>query len=153
MKRSRLEEKLNALAAPQIEALGYQFWGLTAPSAGSKSVVSVFIEAEAGVNVDDCAKVSRDLSVVLEMEDVIPGAYVLEVSSPGLERRFFSLEQLSGYIDRTVAVELTELVNERRKIKGRLVQVNDDGFEVEENDAPLRIEWKQVKSARLVHEF
>ncbi|WP_022660944.1 ribosome maturation factor RimP [Paucidesulfovibrio longus] len=153
MKRTRLEEKLYALAEPQIEALGYRLWGLLAPAAGNKTVVSVFIDADDGVNVDDCAKVSRDLGVVLEMEDVVPSSYTLEVSSPGLERRFFHLEQMRGFIDRTVAVELTELVNERRKIKGRLVQIGDGEFELEENGAQMRIEWQWVKSARLVHEF
>ena len=153
MKRTRLEEKLYALAEPQIEALGYRLWGLQAPAAGNKTVVSVFIDADDGVNVDDCAKVSRDLGVVLEMEDVVPSSYTLEVSSPGLERRFFNLEQMRGFIDRTVAVELTELVNERRKIKGRLVQIGDGEFELEENGAQMRIEWQWVKSARLVHEF
>lgn len=153
MKRSRLEEKLYALAEPQIEALGYRLWGLTAPAAGRRTVVSVFIEAEGGVNVDDCARVSRDLGVVLDMEDVMPGSYTLEVSSPGLERRFFQLEQMRGYVDRTIAVELTELVEERRKFKGRLVDVGEDAFELEENGAPVRIEWPRVKSARLVHEF
>ncbi|MGE4291859.1 MAG: ribosome maturation factor RimP [Desulfovibrio sp.] len=153
MKRTRLEEKLYALAEPQIEALGYRLWGLLAPAAGNKTVVSVFIDTDQGVNVDDCAKVSRDLGVMLEMEDVIPSSYTLEVSSPGLERRFFNLEQMRGFIERTVAVELSELVNERRKFKGRLVLVGDREFELEENGAPLRIEWQRVKTARLVHEF
>jgi ribosome maturation factor RimP len=153
MKRSKLEERLHALAESQVTALGYRLWGLTAPSAGHRTVVSVFIDADDGVNVDDCAKVSRDLGVVFDMEDAVPGAYVLEVSSPGLERRFFAPEQLRGYEDRTIAAELSEPVSGRRKFKGRLVRVVDDGFELEEDGAPLRIEWQQVKTARLVHEF
>lgn len=153
MKRSKLEQRLHDLAESQITALGYRLWGLMAPSAGKKTVVSIFIDSDQGVNVDDCAKVSRDLGVVFDLEDAIPGSYVLEVSSPGLERQFFELRQLRGYEDRTIAVELQDPVNERRKFKGRLLRVEDDTFELEDDGAPLRIQWQTVKKARLVHEF
>ncbi|MEF2145065.1 MAG: ribosome maturation factor RimP [Desulfovibrionaceae bacterium] len=153
MRRSKLETKLYELALPLVEALGYQLWGLTAPAAGSKTVLTLYVESDAGVNIDDCAKVSRDLGVLLEMEDIMPSAYTLEVSSPGLERRFFAVDQLRGYVDRIVAVELIEPMAERRKFKGRLVSVGDDCFELQEDGAPVRVEWERVKSARLVHEF
>lgn len=153
MKRTRLEDTLTELIRPQVEGLGFMLWGLTAPSAGHKTVVSLFIEAEGGVVLDDCAKVSRDVAVMLEVEDPIPGAFVLEVSSPGLERKFFEPGQLSGYEGRTLAVKLETPRDGQRNLKGTLLAIGGASFDLKVEDRTERIEFSETKSVTLVHEF
>ena len=71
------------LVAPVAEALGYELWGIEYLSHGKHSVVRIYIDSPDGVNVDDCAKVSRQVSSVFDVEDPILGEYNLEVSSSG----------------------------------------------------------------------
>ncbi|MBU1247627.1 MAG: ribosome maturation factor RimP, partial [Proteobacteria bacterium] len=75
MMKNRRETLLTQLAAPIVEGLGFTLWGVLAPAAGTKAVVTLFIEGPDGVNLDDCAKVSRDVGLAIEVEDAMPGAY------------------------------------------------------------------------------
>lgn len=168
MKMNRREKLITELALPIVEGLGFSLWGVHAPLAGKKAMVSVFIdtpgavvsreggprEERTGVNLDQCAQVSRDLGLAIEVEDAMPGAYRLEVSSPGLERRFFKLGQMSPYTGRKVKVELELPENGRKNFSATLVEVGE-GFFIVEDDEQIshRIGWDQVKKARLVHEF
>ena len=110
-----------------------------------------------GVTIAACAQVSRHLGTVLEAEDAVPGAYVLEVSSPGLERRFFSPGQLEAYLGRTVDVRLHQPQDSRRHLRGILSEIGAeagaDFFVVDEDGVRTRVAWEHVKTAHLVHEF
>jgi ribosome maturation factor RimP len=106
-----------------------------------------------GVTIATCAKVSRHLGTVLEAEDAVPGAYVLEVSSPGLERRFFAPKQLQAYLGRVVDVRLHQAQNTRRHFRGVLAEGGADFLVVDEAGVLTRVEWAHVKTAHLVHEF
>jgi ribosome maturation factor RimP len=106
-----------------------------------------------GVTIAACAQVSRHLGTVLEAEDAVPGAYVLEVSSPGLERRFFHPEQLPAYQGRTVDIRLHQAQGTRRHFRGLLAESGPDFLVVDESGAKTRVAWEHVKTAHLVHEF
>ncbi|MDQ7833875.1 MAG: ribosome maturation factor RimP [Humidesulfovibrio sp.] len=179
MTKTPLAERLTGIIGPAVRTLGVELWGVEFASAGSRMVVRVYIDAPAttgpaeppmqtegegeagldgqeqrtGVTIAMCAKVSRHLGTVLEAEDAVPGAYVLEVSSPGLERRFFNTEQLEAYIGHTVDVRLHQPQDGRRHLRGILAEVGADAFVVDENDVRIRIMWPHVKIAHLVHEF
>ena len=86
---SAREEKLRDLLAPTVEAQGFELWGLEHHSQGRHSLLRLYIDAEAGVDVDDCARVSEHVGALLDVEEPISGDYVLEVSSPGVDRRLF----------------------------------------------------------------
>lgn len=117
-----------------------------------------------GVTIDQCARLSRQLGLALEVEDVIHDAYVLEVSSPGLERPFFEAAQMAPYAGRTI--ELTLALPHaawpgRRKFRGDIVRVEGDTLTFlpdsapspDEAPAPLSVAWEDVKKAHLVHIF
>jgi ribosome maturation factor RimP len=112
-----------------------------------------------GPGIDQCAYISRHVGLALEAEDILPHAYVLEVSSPGLERPFFSLAQLARYVGNTVAVKLDsaqpELPN-RKRLRGKLLAVGELSFSLLVCDAPegtrLSINWDKVRKARLAPE-
>jgi ribosome maturation factor RimP len=131
------DEKIQALLEPAVEALGFTIWGLEYLSQGRNSLLRLYIDGEDGVNVDDCAAVSRQVSSILDVEDPISGEYTLEVSSPGLDRLLFQLEQYPAYVGEWIEIRLRVPFDGRRKFKGTLkgvegedivIQVEDDEF-------------------------
>lgn len=153
MTRSPLIERLAGYITPALEPLGVQLWGVEFASAGSRMVVRVYIDAEDGVSIAACAKVSRTLGAVFDAEDVLPGAYVLEVSSPGLERRFFTAAQMAAFVGSMVDVRLYEPQDGRRHLRGQLAGVEGDDILVDEAGQVTRVAFNRLKGAHLVHEF
>jgi len=109
-----------------VEALGFELWGLENLTQGKHSLLRVYIESENGVQVDDCARVSEQVGAVLDVEEPISGEYVLEVSSPGVDRRLFRLEQYPAYVGEEMEVRLRSPFEGRRKFKGILRGVEGD---------------------------
>ncbi|MFK7161703.1 ribosome maturation factor RimP [Marinospirillum sp. MEB164] len=120
------ETLLEQLLEPTVTSLGYEFWGLEFSGRGSQTLLRVYIESDAGILVDDCAKVSRQLSAILDVEDPIPGEYTLEVSSPGLDRPLFKLEHYQRYSGQSVQIKLRLAFEGRRKFTGVLKGVEGD---------------------------
>lgn len=119
------DQQLVEMLKPVVEALGFEFWGLEYIPKGKDSVLRIFIDSENGIHVDDCATVSRQVSGVMDVEDPISSEYNLEVSSPGLDRPLFTIEQFEKYIGGFVDVKLRYAFEGRRKFKGKLVGVED----------------------------
>ena len=86
------------IVQPTVEALGLKLWGVEHIQNGRYSVLRIFIDNEDTVNLTDCERASRQISAVLDVEDPISGEYTLEVSSPGLERPLFKLDQFLSLI-------------------------------------------------------
>ena len=107
MNQSPLAAAIADLAAPLAASLGLELWGVELAFSG-RGLVRVFVESEDGVSVDQCAELSRLLGLSLDVEDLVPGAYVLEVSSPGLERTFFTEAQLARAVGQRVEITLHE---------------------------------------------
>lgn len=136
-------QQLQTILAPVIEAMGFQCWGIEFISQGRHSVLRVFIEHENGIGVDDCEAVSRQLGAVLDVEDPISGEYTLEVSSPGMDRQSFTLEQFAAYAGHRVKVKMRVAVEERRNFQGILkgVEEQDVVVQVDEYEYLLPIEF------------
>jgi ribosome maturation factor RimP len=150
----RLEQKIESLVAPAIEALGLEFWGCEYISAGKDSTLRIYIDQfETGVTVDDCERVSRQVSAIMDVEDPISSAYMLEVSSPGLERPFFKPEQYTPYVGRKINVRSRVPILGRKKFKGELVQVGPDEIEVEVDREVYLIPFSSIEKANLVVEL
>jgi ribosome maturation factor RimP len=132
--------------------MGLTLWGIEHTGEGGRPVVRVYIEAGDGVTVDNCAQVSRALSVALDVEDMIPGRYVLEVSSPGLERLFFDPAQMVPYVGQAVDVTLEEAHEGRRHFKGELESVRGEEFTLLTEDGLVTLSWNSTKKARLCFE-
>lgn len=147
------DQQLNAMLAPTVVALGYEFWGLEYFTHGSQSVLRVFIDKADGINVDDCALVSRQLSAVLDVEDPIAGEYTLEVSSPGMDRPLFTLEQFARYIGEQVRVRLRMPFEGRRNFSGRLVGVEDEDIVVAVDEHEYLLPADMIDKAHIVPRF
>lgn len=159
-----ITERLTALAAPLVASLGLSVWGLEFIP-GGRGIVRLYIEGEDGATIDQCADVSRLFGLALEVEDVIPDAYVLEVSSPGLERVFFSPEQLAPHAGSDDYFELSLLhpvsgYPGRKKFNGRLLTAegsafsllpHDPGMPKDDTAAPVFFTWDEIKKIRRIH--
>ncbi|AHF01159.1 ribosome maturation protein RimP [Thiomicrospira aerophila AL3] len=149
-----LEQKIAGLVTPAIEALGMTLWGCEYIAAGKDSTLRIYIDRpDVGVNVDDCALASRQISAIMDVEDPISSAYYLEVSSPGLDRPFFKPEQYAAYVNKTVNVRTRTPEMGRRKFKGKLVEVQAEQILVEVDREVYEIPFSNIDKANLVVEL
>ena len=133
-----------------IQALGLDLWGVELLQQGKYSLLRIYIEREEGVTIEDCEKVSRQVSALLDVEDPIAGEYTLEVSSPGMDRPLFSIEHYSQYIGSEVDLKLRRPLDGRRKFKGQIIKVSGDivGLLVEGSEYDL--EFSDIEKASIV---
>lgn len=149
---ARKADKLSDLLAPSVEALGYEFWGLEYLQ-GKGAVLRIFIDHENGISVDDCAAVSHQVSGVLDVEDPISGEYNLEVSSPGMERPLFTLEQWGRYVGEKVQVRLLAPIANKRRFTAEISGVEDETILVNVDGEALSVPFTQVDRAHLIATF
>ena len=139
---------------PVVESLGYEFWGLEYIQ-GRGATLRIFIDRDSdeGVSVDDCALVSHQVSGVLDVEDPIPGEYNLEVSSPGMDRPLFTLEQWGRYIGEDIQIRLLAPVAGKRRLTATLTAIDGDDVLLDVKGEALRVPFAQVDRATLVAKF
>ena len=147
------ESLLNELLAPVVESMGYTFWGLEYLSQGKDTVLRVFIDHENGINVDDCASVSRQISSVMDVEDPITQIYNLEVSSPGMDRPIFTLEQYTSLAGNIIDVRLRMAFDGRRKFKGQLIGVEQEDIVLRVDDNEYLLPIELIEKANVVPQF
>lgn len=144
---------LEAVIAPVIIGLGYEFVGLEYLPQGKHSVLRLYIDRPEGVSIEDCAKVSHQVSSVLEVEtQVVRGEYALEVSSPGVDRKIFTLEQFPKFIGRTVHITVNAVVNGQRNFKGTLSAVNGTELLLDINGAVINVDVANIAQANVIDE-
>lgn len=149
-----VKDQIKDVIQPTIEGMGYILWGIEFKHVGRKSFLTVYIDKDGGVSIEDCSDVSRQISSVLDVEDLISYAYDLEVSSPGLDRLFFNIEQFKQYINEKIDIELNMPMDNHRKFKGLLVAVADNIVTVKlDDDTSLDIMYPNIKKARLVPNY
>ena len=110
---------------PAVTAMGCELWGIEY-SSGRGSTLRIYIEKEGGVELEDCERVSRQISSILDVEDPISTEYTLEVSSPGMDRPLYTLEQFARFAGETINVRLKVPYDGRRKFKGLLVGIESE---------------------------
>ncbi|MFZ7241345.1 ribosome maturation factor RimP [Avibacterium avium] len=148
-----LEEKLSDLLKGSIEDLGCELWGIECQRVGRFLTVRLYIDKEGGVSIDDCADVSRQVSAILDVEDPIADKYNLEVSSPGVDRPLFTLEQYQRYIGEEIVVHLRIPVLERRKWQGKLEKVENDMITLLVDGQPQVLVFGNIQKANVVAKF
>lgn len=146
---SAREDKLRALLQPTVEALGFELWGLEFLSQGRHSLLRLYIESEQGVHVDDCARVSEQVSALLDVEEPVSGEYVLEVSSPGVDRRLFRLDQCTAYVGEHLDVRLRRPFDGRRRFRGVLRAVEAEDIVLLVDDHEYLLPFTEIERAQL----
>ena len=144
-----LRDTLAALLAPLVEGLGYELWELEYSPGRGHGLLRLYIDAAAGITLDDCERVSRAASELLDEEDPVPGQYTLEVSSPGLERPLRTARQFARFVGETVYVETVQAVEGRRRFKGALTAAGAATVEVEVDGQRWTLPISGIRKAHL----
>jgi ribosome maturation factor RimP len=144
---------LTNLLQPLVKDLGYEFVGLEHRSNPKNPALVLYIDRPEGIAVDDCERVSREVAALLDVEDPIPGHYNLEVSSPGLDRPLFTLEQFEQFSGETAQVSLFAPLQGRRKFKGRILGVADGKVQLDQDGSAVELDMGNIAKARLVPDY
>ena len=140
---------IKKLLEEDIERLGYKIWGLELFGRRSKQTLRIYIDKNVGISIEDCEAVSKHVSKVLDTENDFSENYVLEVSSPGLDRKFFYDDQYKNYLNESLKVTFFDSQN-KKTIQGRLVEVDKKSIKLEMKEDPLRIPFSSIIQANLI---
>ncbi|TPQ26466.1 ribosome maturation factor RimP [Methylomonas sp. EFPC3] len=146
-------EHLVDLIEPIVEGLGYECVGIEYNPHPSHGMLRVYIDNEQGILLDDCTKVSHQLSGMLDVEDPIPGEYQLEVSSPGADRPFFKLSQFQRFIGSKVNISLFKPIDKRRKLTGEIKSVDGETVVIQEGEKLFSVPFQAMSKARLAPDY
>ena len=147
------QSQLEALVEPIVESLDYRLWGIEFVSRGRNSLLRIYIDADDGISLEDCEKVSRQVSAVMDVEDPITDEYTLEVSSPGLDRPLFRLEQYQMMVGHTVNIRLRVPFEGRRKYRGIIKGIEDQDVVVEVDAHELLLPVDSIEKAQVIPQF
>ncbi len=150
MDKESLHGRLRGIAEDAAGKSGIELVHLEISGTKRDAVVRIYIDKEGGVTLDDCSRVSRDVEEVLDQEDIIPSRYVLEVSSPGIERELYSLSDFEKFAGHLIKVKAKESVNGQKTFVGNLVGVNGQEITIEERTiGMLSLDYSNIEKANL----
>lgn len=152
MNRAIDKTGLVGLLEPLLESLGFELVDLDL-IVGKRGLLRLFIDQEGGIDLADCELVSGQVGAFLDVEDVVPGSYTLEVSSPGLDRRLRTLDHFERFKGEEAKLELKRSHDGRRRLKGRLGGVEGELVVLEVEGEIWRLELPEIATARLVPQF
>lgn len=149
-------EVIQKIVEPVIIALGLRLWGIEYLGQGRHTLLRIFLDKDGGINIEDCAEASRQISSILDVEDPIKDEYTLEVSSPGLDRTLFRPEQYRLYLNSLLKLRLSGSAGGRRNFTGVLQDVTgqDDAVEIviRLGEELLKFPFHAIEKASLVIE-
>ncbi|MEM6465104.1 MAG: ribosome maturation factor RimP [Pseudomonadota bacterium] len=148
--KASMDRRLAAIVQPTIEGLGYELVRLRYMG-GKKPTLQIMADTPGGgIEVDDCAKISRAISAVLDVEDPIEGEYSLEVSSPGIDRPLTRLKDFEAFEGYKVKLQTSELIEGRKNFKGILAGVQDGEVLLEIAEGTIGLDFDWLTDAKLV---
>jgi ribosome maturation factor RimP len=147
-------EELENLIEPLLKERGFELADLEVSRQGKRLLLRFFIDRiEQGITVDELAEVNQELGALLDLESRLNESYILEVSSPGLDRRVRKLKDFLKYLNQDLLVEATEKINDRRHFHGRLVGADSQGITLVINSESVFIPHNKIKRANLEYRF
>lgn len=145
--------KVETMLQPVVESLGYELVGIEYGDQGRGMLLRVYIDQDEGITLSDCEAVSRRVSALMDVEDVIAGHYDLEVSSPGLDRPLFKPEHYERFVSQKVKIVMSVPLMGRRRFTGILEAFENNTAVVLVDNEVYELPFADVASARLVPEF
>lgn len=150
----QLIETLDNALREAIESMGYVLWGIEILQSPKGMTIRIYIDHKDGISVDDCQAVSHQVSGILDVEDVIIDQYTLEVSSPGADRRLFSLEQVQCFEGFEVKGRFKDLIEGYRKFqKAELKKVDQSQLTLAFDDKLVDVDFDQIEWIRIAPKF
>ena len=145
-----MQNRLDDIVKNTVEGLGFELWGYEYRPHSESALLRIFIEKSVGISVDDCASVSRQVGAVLDVENIIPVAYILEVSSPGMDRVLFKAEQYQDYLGQSLKIRTRTRIDDRRNFKGSLISASESVVTIKVDNQEFEIPYESIDRARLV---
>jgi ribosome maturation factor RimP len=150
----RIVSEVSALAEGLVGEYSMEVVDVEFKFEGRRWILRVYIDKEGGVTVDDCANVSRELGDLIEAKDIIDCHYVLEVSSPGLDRPLKKERDFMRSVGQMVRLKTSRPINKRRNFTGRLTNVSEGIISLlVDNDNLVQLPLEEIDKARLEYEF
>lgn len=154
MSQQKIDERIREIAAGSAKKNDLELVHVQAKGAKSNLTIRVFIDKEGGVTHDDCVRVSREIEAVLDAEDFIPSTYLLEVSSPGLERELFRLNDFEKFAGEKAKVRTHAPIDGQRNFRGRIVKVEGEKIVFEDKTSgEVSFSYSEVAKANLEIDF
>tara|TARA_B100000965_G_scaffold208360_1_gene174123 strand:- start:13 stop:492 length:480 start_codon:yes stop_codon:yes gene_type:complete len=147
------KEKIKEIIEPIVQDHGCDFWGLELSQGKNMPTLRVFIDAINGATIDDCEKISRDLNLELSLDSDFIDDYVLEVSTPGLDRKFFYSYQLNDFIGNKLKIRLKEKINEKKTFKAILESVDNNSLGLNIGKEKLTIDFGTIDICKLMPNY
>jgi ribosome maturation factor RimP len=147
----RGQERLSKLIGPVVVGLGYEL--VAVEYDGRLKVLRVYIDHEQGITLDDCTRVSNQLSGFLDVEEPVQGHYQLEISSPGLDRPLHERAHFERFKGQVIRLQLVRAFDNQRKFKALLLGMAGDDVVLQDGEKTLHIPFENIEKARLVPQF
>jgi ribosome maturation factor RimP len=144
-----LKNEITDIIKPTIVSMGYELWGLSIGQQNNSLKFTLYIDSKNGINIDDCVKVSNQVSHILDIDDEFNAEYILEVSSPGFDRVLITQDHFEKYINEKVKMKLKWLVQNRKNIKGLITSVTSEYVVISDDKDSYEIKYDSIDSARL----
>jgi ribosome maturation factor RimP len=148
-----IAEQVAGLVEPALEHMGFELVEVEYLLGHGKWVLRLYIDREGGVTLDDCARVSREIGDLIDVKDIIVHKYVLEVSSPGLDRPLKKEKDFEHAIGKKIKVKTVTSVKGRRNYTGYLRNFQKGILYMELENGLVHLPWREVEKANLVYEF
>jgi len=149
LKFENLLQEVRQIAEPVLESQGFELVDLEYRHESQGWVLRIYLDREGGVSLDDCAGISHEVGAVLEVKDLIPSSYTLEVSSPGLTRPLKKSEDFNRFRNQTVKIKLYEPLDGRKNFKGTLLGLEGDRVRVEVEQRIYELPLQRIAKANL----
>lgn len=148
----KIDPVLHERLVKLIDSMGCELVGCEIVSQGRQALFRIYIDSPKGVTLDHCSQVSRQVSAMLDVEDPIQSRYVLEVSSPGINRPLFEIEHYQKYIGSRVKLKLYSPINQRRQYQGILVRVEEENIYllVDDSEQEIALPFSAIEKANLI---
>ena len=144
---------VNRLIEPVLDEMGFELVDTEYLSEHGKWVLRIYADAEGGITVGDCARISKEISDLIEAKDVLQHEYVLEVSSPGLNRPLKRERDFQRAVGKKIKVKMLNPVNDRKNFTGVLKAYKNGILYIEITNKLVLLPGQDVKKANLVYEF
>jgi ribosome maturation factor RimP len=149
LKFEKLSQEVRQVIEPILESQGFELVDLEYQRESQGWVLRIYLDREGGVSLEDCAGVSHEVGAVLEVKDLIPSAYILEVSSPGLTRPLKKPEDFNRFRNQLVKIKLYEPLDGRKNFKGTLMGLEGDRVRVEVEQQVYELPLQRIAKANL----
>ncbi len=146
---SKVTDIVTTLALPLLDELGLELWDIEYVNVGGERYLRIFIDKESGITIEDCENVNKALDTLLDESDVIKDAYMLEVSSAGVERVLKKPEHFTRYIGSQIDLKLFKAVDGHKNLSGVLMQYDNQSLVIQLPAETLTIATENISKANL----